>query len=65
VARPVPEADLPEALALLRASPALDQARTTLRQHQERARTLAQALPDGPAQKALVDICDYMIERDA
>jgi heptaprenyl diphosphate synthase len=65
VAGPVPEADLQEALALLRGSKALEQAKATLLQYQERARGLAKSLPAGPAQKALVDICDYMIERDA
>ncbi|MFC3493599.1 polyprenyl synthetase family protein [Glycomyces rhizosphaerae] len=65
VAGPVPEEDLPEALELLRASKALEQAKATLLQYQERARGLAKSLPEGPAQKALVDICDYMIERDA
>ncbi|MEU6857959.1 polyprenyl synthetase family protein [Glycomyces sp. NPDC046736] len=65
VSAPVAETDLDEALTLLRASKALDQAKETLHQYQERARTLARSLPDGPAQKALVDICDYMIERDA
>nr|WP_240037623.1 polyprenyl synthetase family protein [Glycomyces paridis] len=65
VSGPVPESDLDEALALLRASKALTQAKDTLHQYQERARSLAKALPQGPAQKALVDICDYMLERDA
>jgi heptaprenyl diphosphate synthase len=65
VAGPVPEEHLQEALELLRASNALEQAKATLLQYQERARTLAKSLPEGPAQKALVDICDYMIERDA
>ena len=65
VAGPVPEEHLQEALELLRASNAFEQAKATLLQYQERARTLAKALPEGPAQKALVDICDYMIERDA
>ncbi|WP_232805770.1 polyprenyl synthetase family protein [Glycomyces xiaoerkulensis] len=65
VAGPVPEDDLREALELLRASSALDDARATLRRYQERARTLAASLPDGPARQALVDICDYMIQRDA
>jgi heptaprenyl diphosphate synthase len=65
VAGPVAEADLPEALTLLRGSAALERAKATLLQYQERARALAKSLPDGPAQQALVDICDYMIERDA
>jgi len=65
VAGPVPEEHLQEALELLRASNAFEQAKATLLQYQERARTLAKSLPEGPAQKALVDICGYMIERDA
>ena len=65
VSGPVAEADLEEALSLLRGSKAIEQAKSTLLQYQERARGLAKSLPHGPAQKALVDICDYMIERDA
>ncbi|GAA2267588.1 polyprenyl synthetase family protein [Glycomyces scopariae] len=65
VAGPVAEEDLEETLALLRASKALEQAKETLHQYQERARSLASSLPEGPARDALVDICDYMIERDA
>jgi heptaprenyl diphosphate synthase len=65
VSGPVSEADLPEALELLRSSRALDAARATLHTYQERARTLAHAMPDGPTSQALADICDYMIERDA
>ncbi|MFB9658271.1 polyprenyl synthetase family protein [Glycomyces mayteni] len=65
VSGPVAEEDLEETLTLLRASHALEQAKDTLHQYQARARALAAALPEGPARNALVDICDYMIERDA
>ncbi|MEU5871565.1 polyprenyl synthetase family protein [Glycomyces sp. NPDC047369] len=65
VSGPVAEEDLEETLTLLRASKALEQAKDTLHQYQARARSLAGALPEGPARDALVDICDYMIERDA
>jgi heptaprenyl diphosphate synthase len=65
VSGPVAEEDLEETLTLLRASKALEQAKDTLHQYQVRARALAGALPEGPARDALVDICDYMIERDA
>ncbi|PRY61135.1 heptaprenyl diphosphate synthase [Glycomyces artemisiae] len=65
VSGPVAEEDLEETLTLLRASKALEQAKDTLHQYQARARALAGALPEGPARDALVDICDYMIERDA
>ncbi len=65
VAGPVSDADLPEALELLRASRALDEAKATLRQYQERARGLAASLPAGPARQALIDICEFMVDRDA
>ncbi|WP_245595446.1 polyprenyl synthetase family protein [Glycomyces tenuis] len=65
VSGPVPEAELPEALALLRASRALEEAKATLHQYQERARGLAASLPDGQARQALIDICDFMIQREA
>ncbi|HEU5126996.1 MAG TPA: polyprenyl synthetase family protein [Glycomyces sp.] len=65
VSGPVPEADLPEALELLRGSAALDEARATLHQYQERARNLAASLPQGHASRALVDICDYMVQRES
>ncbi len=61
----MPEADLPEALELLRGSAALDEARATLHQYQERARNLAASLPQGHASRALVDICDYMVQRES
>ncbi|WP_245598593.1 polyprenyl synthetase family protein [Glycomyces arizonensis] len=64
VSGPVPEADLPEALELLRASGALEEARSTLHQYQERARRLAASLPSGPVGQALVDICDFMVQRE-
>ncbi|WP_460495786.1 polyprenyl synthetase family protein [Glycomyces tarimensis] len=65
VSGPVAEEDLPEALALLRGSTALEEAGAMLHQYQERARSLASSLPEGHARQALVDICEYMVERDA
>ncbi|WP_277606054.1 polyprenyl synthetase family protein [Glycomyces sp. L485] len=65
VSGPVAEQDLPEALELLRASTALVEARAMLSRYQERARLLASSLPEGPAARALIDICDYMVARDA
>ena len=41
------------------------EAKATLRQYQERARGLAASLPAGPARQALIDICDFMVDRDA
>jgi heptaprenyl diphosphate synthase len=64
VARPLPDNDEhAEALALLRASPALEQARGTLLQHVEQARTVAGQLPAGPARDALVGLADYVLAR--
>ncbi|GAB3224705.1 polyprenyl synthetase family protein [Glycomyces halotolerans] len=65
VSGPVPEERLPEALAMLRGSGALEEAKSTLHSYQRRARRLAASLPEGPARQALVDICDYMVQRDA
>ncbi|GAB3997574.1 hypothetical protein GCM10029992_20920 [Glycomyces albus] len=45
VAGPVPEDRLDEALRLLRASSALDEARATLDQYRKRARNLAASSP--------------------
>lgn len=65
VSGPVAEADLPEALELLRASRALEEAQATLHRYQDRARLLATTLPEGAARRAMVDICDYMVQREA
>jgi heptaprenyl diphosphate synthase len=52
-----------EALALLRAHPAMDLARADLRSWAGAARTEIRALPDRPARAAFESMCDFMTER--
>ena len=52
-----------EALALLRASSALDEARTTLRGYADSARETLAGLPDVPARAALEALTDIVIAR--
>ncbi len=64
VQRPLTDdAEHAEALALLRASRALQQARAVLVEHVEQARAVAGSLPDGPARAALVGLADFMLAR--
>jgi geranylgeranyl pyrophosphate synthase len=57
------EALLAEALGLLRESPALKQARETVRSYTDRARSSLATLPDRPARQALESLCDFIAER--
>ncbi|MFH9175878.1 polyprenyl synthetase family protein [Streptomyces albogriseolus] len=52
-----------EALRLLRAHPALDQARRDTVRYAEEARAALAPLPDGPAKSALVELCDAVVHR--
>jgi heptaprenyl diphosphate synthase len=52
-----------EALALLRAHPAMEQARAESRQWAERARAEIRGLPDVPARAAFEALCEYVVER--
>jgi heptaprenyl diphosphate synthase len=52
-----------EALGLLRESPALKQARETVRSYTDRARASLSTLPDLPARRALESLCDFIAER--
>ena len=64
VARPLTDdAEHAEALALLRASPALDRARGVLAERVDEARQVAGGLPDGPARAALVGLADFVLAR--
>jgi geranylgeranyl pyrophosphate synthase len=54
---------LAEALALLRASDAVLEARATLASYADSARAMLDALPDVPARAALAALCDLVIER--
>ena len=57
------DAEHAEALALLRAHPALEAARAELRRHAEDARALLADLPDIPARAALAAVCDAVVAR--
>ncbi len=64
VARPLPDdAEHAEALALLRRSPALHEARDTLAEHVREAREVAGQLPAGAARDALVGLAAYVLAR--
>jgi heptaprenyl diphosphate synthase len=52
-----------EALALLRESPAMRQARETVRGYADQARAELSALPDGPARRALDAMCEFIADR--
>jgi heptaprenyl diphosphate synthase len=52
-----------EALALLRAHPAMDRARADLRQWVDDARAELITLPDVPARAAFIALCDYVLTR--
>ncbi|MBA2559541.1 MAG: polyprenyl synthetase family protein [Propionibacteriales bacterium] len=57
------DADLAEALGLLRTSPAMALARDQVRRRADAARELLQTLPDIPARTALVALCDLVTTR--
>jgi heptaprenyl diphosphate synthase len=52
-----------EALALLRAHPAMQMARDDLRYWSDLARKEIASLPDGPAREAFEALCDYIVRR--
>ncbi|MEO8887993.1 MAG: polyprenyl synthetase family protein [Jatrophihabitantaceae bacterium] len=56
-------AELAEALALLRASSAMDEARQTLRTYAQNARAALAPLPDVPARRAFEALTDLVIDR--
>jgi heptaprenyl diphosphate synthase len=57
------DAEHAEALKLLRAHPAMDQARDIVAQWADRARETLRVLPDIPARKALAGLCDLVVSR--
>lgn len=59
------DADLAEALALLRAHSCIEQARAEVRRRAERARSHLADLPAGPARDALAELCDTVVTRSA
>ncbi|MEU6739522.1 polyprenyl synthetase family protein [Streptosporangium sandarakinum] len=63
LAGPVAEEDVEETLRLLRANPAMEQARAELVAWADRAREDLSGLPDIPARAAYLALCDYVVER--
>jgi heptaprenyl diphosphate synthase len=64
LSRPLTEdAEVDEALALLRESSALPRARKTLVDYADRARAVLHGLPNGPAKEALRALADYLVDR--
>ncbi|MGW4960536.1 polyprenyl synthetase family protein [Nonomuraea sp. NPDC004186] len=63
LAGPVAEEDVDEALSLLRADPAMAQARAELESWVDRARADISGLPDIPARSAFLALCDYVVQR--
>jgi heptaprenyl diphosphate synthase len=60
---PVTDEDLPEALTLLRTSPAMAEARAVLASYADRARSVLTSLPEVPARVALESLADYVVAR--
>jgi heptaprenyl diphosphate synthase len=61
--RPLNDEEAAEALALLRAHPAMDEARADLAAWGERAQAELATLPECPAKTAFLAICDYVVNR--
>jgi heptaprenyl diphosphate synthase len=62
--RPLPDdAEHAEALALLRAHAAIDEARAQAHLWSERARSCLEPLPAGPPREVLELLCDYVVSR--
>ncbi len=59
------DAALAEVLRLLRAHPAIDEARAEVRRRAERARSVLDGLPAGEARAALEELCDSVVTRTA
>jgi heptaprenyl diphosphate synthase len=57
------DADAAEALALLQAHPAVDDARAEVRRWVDEARESLRALPEGPAKDGLLALCDVVADR--
>nr|WP_228552927.1 MULTISPECIES: polyprenyl synthetase family protein [Mumia] len=57
------DAEVDEALSLLRTNPALEQARSMVRREADIARSLLDQLAAGPARTALLGVCDRVVTR--
>ncbi|MQS12972.1 polyprenyl synthetase family protein [Streptomyces kaniharaensis] len=62
-AGPVPAADVPRALELFERSGALDETEAVMHRRLDRARAALDALPDRPARRALLALCDHVAPR--
>jgi heptaprenyl diphosphate synthase len=60
---PVPEEEIPEALALLRVHPALAEAKDEVRQWAKKAEACLDGFPDVAATRALRMLCEQAVER--
>lgn len=60
---PVAEANIPEALALLRVHPAVDEARTQIRTWSSKASEALKSLPDTAATRSLQTLCEQAVVR--
>jgi heptaprenyl diphosphate synthase len=65
LAGPVSAADLPEALALVRAHPAVAEVRSQIAAGASAAAAELAGLPEGPAQRSLLALCDLAVTRGA
>jgi len=63
LAAPVPDADIPEALTLLRAHPAVGEARAQIRHWANQAATNLAGFPDTAPTRALKRLCDQAVLR--
>jgi len=63
LSRPLSDAEVSEALLLLRPHPAVERARAVARQWADEARECLEPLPAGPARDALAAVCDYVVDR--
>ncbi len=63
VSRPLDEAEVQRALALLRDHPVLDAARAEIVRRADVARSYLSDLPEGPARRALAALCDAVVTR--
>ena len=63
ISGPVSEADLPEALSLVQSHPAVDEARTQIRQWADQALAHIADFPDVAATRALRALCDQAVQR--
>lgn len=60
---PVPDEDIPEALALLSVHPAVDEARAQVRDYANQALSCLDGFPDAPATRALTTLCEQAVIR--